>query len=125
VSLLTVTFPTQSFSSEGLFFNVSSSRKLLTELKYADVIKQRFTVCQQQYSSISSLNASNERLVVGLTKDKVDLTVVAGEFEKRLLETNKLLIAEKESKPSRLVWYGLGAITAVVLGLVGAFLITK
>jgi uncharacterized protein involved in exopolysaccharide biosynthesis len=35
------------------------------------------------------------------------------------------LIAEKESKPSRFVWYGVGFITAVILGLVGAFLVAK
>jgi hypothetical protein len=125
VNLLIVTLVTPSLASEGIFLNISSARKVVTELQYGDVVKQRLFICQQQYSTSKSINTTNETLIIGLNKDKVVLTGVSEEFEKRLLDTNKQLIAEKESKPSRFVWYGVGFITAVILGLVGAFLVAK
>ena len=122
VSFLTAIFPTQSFSGEGIFLNLTSARKVVTELKYCDLTKQRLDICQKQYSTIRTLNTSNEKLVAGLTKDKIDLNFVANDFEQKLIEKNKQLTDLRESQPSRVVWYGAGVITALVLGLAAAFL---
>lgn len=64
-------------------------------------------------------------LITGLQKDKVDLLKVSDDFKNQLINKQKALIECEESKPSRFTWFGIGFVTALVIGIVGAFAIKK
>lgn len=60
-----------------------------------------------------------------LNKDKVDLTLRGDRFEKVYTTCVNDLNKCTEAKPSRLVWYGAGVVSTLVLGLLTVFMIKK
>ena len=120
---LTSALPTQSNAEEKLCFPKTEAQKLLVEVKYGKVTLDQRDNCFAQYSTLRKVNANNEKMVTDLKKDKVDLMGVSDSFRQQLIDRDKMLQDCEESKPSRLTWFGWGAITTLLLGIVGAIAI--
>lgn len=121
--------PSLALSNEGIFLNYSSSKKIVSDLKFYTVnypkIEQKYTICTEQYLNANKNLASTEQLLSGCNKDKDDLKGVSKEFQDKFSDcSNKLDKCEKE-KPSRVTWFAIGATTTAIITTILAILFTR
>lgn len=114
---------------EGIFLSTSSAKKVVTEIKYG---REKITADQllvgQLSKKVDLLQQSNEVVLKensGLLKDKSILTEQVGGYREVVKKTTDQLEECKKNTPSRLEWFGYGALTALVLGVLGAFAVAK
>lgn len=123
--MLTV-FPTQLLASEqGIFFNISSARKLGGDLDFYKKIKTENDEIIKTLDEENNqyLNLSNEykEKILFLEKDKEILKVRGDKFEDVYISTSKDLIKCKDNTPSRVSWYTYGVISTLIAITVGLF----
>lgn len=126
---VTAVLTTPSLAGEVIFINLSSSRTLAGELHYLKTNKAEnemiINVLESESNQYLLLSNAYEKKITFLDQDKAILRTRGDKFETAFMDTSKSLIQCKEDTPSRFVWFSVGAITSVVLGLTGIFLITK
>jgi hypothetical protein len=118
--------PTLSLAAnEELCFKPAEAKKVLLEIEFGQITSQKLLVVQKSYSTCKTITKNNDGIIKGLTQDKVDLTKVSDEFKKKYIDTSEQLNKITENQPSRLTWFGIGAATSVVVGIILAFLVRK
>jgi hypothetical protein len=119
--------PIQSLASEGLFLDYSTAKKIAIELKYCNqnlpTLKKSVILCDSELNVIKEQIKLKNAEVIGLTKDKTDLTFTTNDFKKKLININDELNKCKEEQPSRIVWFGSGIVATTLTILLGLFLI--
>ena len=130
VYFLVLGLPTQSLAqSKGIFLPLSSAKKVAVELKYcqgnSDFLTAKYGICNDERSNLLQQKDILTQENLGLKKDKALLSTSTEEYKKNLLDTNDKFVKCEESKPSRLTWFGIGAVSTMVLSVVMMFLIKK
>lgn len=117
-----------SASSSGIFFEYSSSQKLVTDIKYFTVnypkIEQKYNICTQQLDLSTREIATTNQLLGGCNSDKKILSEVSEEFKTKYVNTYDKLTKTLESRPSRFTWFSIGGITTAV-SIVALLLLSK
>lgn len=104
-----------------LCFKEADAKKLLLEIKAGSETSKQLDLCFKQYSTLKRIEANDKLLITGLRKDKEDLKGVSDTFKEQLINKNTELTECKDSKPSRLTWFGAGFIAALITGIAVAF----
>jgi hypothetical protein len=127
--IVTPLLAAENNSKAGLFLNYSTSKKLVTDLKYYSEnypkLEQKYTICTEQYSNEKKVSLVNAQLLDGCNSDKKDLKITKEEFEKKYIKSSGELNECKKSKPSRVTWFTIGAITTAVVTIALEFFIIK
>lgn len=126
-------FPTQLLAAsllpnKGIFFNATTATKLAATLDYS---KKKIDNDDKLISTLAAtngklLNLSDEYKlkITGLEKDKDIYKTRGDKFEGVYTTCTKELQDCNDSKPSRLVWYGAGVVSSLVLVL-GIFFVAR
>lgn len=127
--IVTPLLAVESDPKAGLFLSYSSSKKLVTDLRYYGEnypkLEQKYAICSEQYSNERKINTTNTQLLDGCNKDKADLKVVKKEFEDKFSKASAEVDDCMKSKPSRLTWFGIGSVTTLIAILVTVFTVRK
>jgi hypothetical protein len=119
---------TQSLAVDGIFFNVSSSKKLAADIDFYNktIINNNAVIVKLKDANVNLLDLSKEykTKTEALILDKGVLLARGDNFEKIFNTCSKELNECIESRPSRAVWFGSGVIASLVIG-VAALLIAK
>jgi hypothetical protein len=114
---------------EAIYLNLSSSRVLGAEINFYKTNKAEnemiISVLENESAQYLHLSNEYEQKIILLDQDKTILRTRGDKFEGAFMDTSKSLVQCKDDTPSRFVWFSVGAITSVVLGLTGIFLIKK
>lgn len=89
---------------------------------YNDKMIQVLNLELDKYLTLSTEYKSKIDLLV---QDKADLRLRGDKLEKVYTTCTSDLNECKQEKPSRVLWFGVGFVSAIVLGVVGAFAIRK
>jgi hypothetical protein len=120
--------PTQSLASNGLFFNYTSSSKLVTDIKYFNtnypLLEKKYDTCIEQVEVSNVYTANVETLLDGCNEDKKIYEDISAQLQKHYLSCNLELNKCRDATPSRFTWFSIGALSAVV-GVVGMFILIK
>jgi hypothetical protein len=114
-------------AQQGIFLNYSSAVKLSADIEYFKKTVDNQKLQINEYKDIN-LNLNNiselkDVKITGLIKDYSIQEQRATQLQEIYTVCNKDLIKEKLDKPSRYTWFSIGAISALVLGIVTAFAI--
>jgi len=112
-------FQTPLLASEQVCFERPVANKILTEIKYNNITTEKLLVCQQTYSTSRVINILDKKHIEGLKQDKVDLLNVSNEYKQKWIDTAKQTVDCEASKPSKVTWFGVGFVSALIVGLVG------
>lgn len=123
-----MSIPTQSLAaSEGIFFNISSARKLAADIDYYKIKKATDKVIidtlKESNNKLLELSTVHEDKIVEIEKDKVIYKIRGDKFEDLFTKCSSSLQDCENSKPSRLVWFSSGVIGTLVFGIVALFLV--
>lgn len=120
--LLVLILPSLS-NAQVCFTNMTSARSALAlveyDLKTITYLGDRYSLCDAERINLSIQKESLNTEVQSLKSDKVTLNIVLGEYKDLYVNENAERLKLKASTPSRVTWFGVGAISAVVLGLIG------
>ena len=126
VLMLLVLAPSLS-NATVCFTNTTTARAGLNKVEFDQkngaFYLAKYTFCDAERVNLSAQKDSLNTEVQSLKLDKVTLTDVLGEYKTNFIDQNKKLNECVAATPSRMTWFGYGALTAVILGLVGAFAI--
>lgn len=129
MAMVTQLLAVENNPKAGLFLNYSSSKKLVTDLKFYGEnypkLEQKYNICSEQYSNEKKTSAINSQLLNGCNSDKEELKIAKSDFEKKYSKASGDLDECNKSKPSRLTWFGIGSITTLVAILVTVFTVSK
>jgi hypothetical protein len=116
-------------ANECLVFDAPVAAKIAATIDYSN------KALANDIEVISGLKEKNDKLTTlseefkskaeFLEKDKVILKTRGDGFEDAYTKTVAELVKSEQSKPSRLVWFGSGVVTTLILGVVSIFLIKK
>lgn len=127
---MTVALITQSticLANEGIFFNTSTARKLAADIDHKEkLIKSDLEIIdtlKQQNSGLFELSETYRQKTDLLMEDSKILKERGDKFEKAFVAKSEQYDKCVDSKPSRLVWYSLGFLTAMVLGFSSVILL--
>lgn len=127
--MVTPSLALENSAKTGLFLNYSSSKKLVSDLKYYGEnypkLEQKYNICSEQYSNEKKINITNSQLLDGCNKDKADLKVAKNSFEDKFTKASKDLDECEKDKPSRVTWFGIGSITTLIAILVTVFAVKR
>jgi hypothetical protein len=116
-------------ASEGIFFNLSTAKKLATDIDYYKKTKANddkiIYSLKDETNKYLTLSQKYEGKITGLELDKDIYKTRGDKLEKEFSTCSKQLSDCEESKPSRFVWFGVGFISALVVGIVSAFAFRK
>lgn len=122
-SLVTVALITQSsicLANEGIFFNTSTARKLAADIDHKEKLiksdSEIIDALKQQNSGLFELSETYKQKTDLLMEDSKILRERGDKFEKAYIEKSEQLNECIDSKPSRFVWYGMGFLSAVLIG---------
>jgi hypothetical protein len=120
---------TQSALATEFKFTRQAAEQLAGELQYCkettEYNDKLVTILNLKVDKYFTLSNEYKTKIELLDKDKVDLRLRGDQFEKVYTTCTSDLNDCKQAKPSRLVWYGAGVITTLVLGLATVFMIKK
>ena len=126
VLMLLVFLPSLS-NAQVCFTNISSARAALTEVTYdkqnTDYLTKKYTLCNDERINLSAQNLSLNTEEAARKADAAVMSGVLGQYKTNYIDQNKKLNECVAATPSRMTWFGYGALAAVILGLVGAFAI--
>ena len=110
---------------DGLFFNYSSSKKLVTDIKFYNEnypkLEEKYDICTKQVSTANKNIDATEKLLNGCNGDKVVLKGISADLEAKYVKAGNDLIDCGNAKPSRFTWFSIGAVTTMVAMLVLMF----
>lgn len=112
---------------------VSESKDICFPPKYYKQLEIDLSICDQAKKDLILIKRTNELLTEGssICKEELDLTIKDKEeyksqslqFKETMLAKNKELDEERAKKPSRLTWFGVGFGSAVLTGILMAFIV--
>jgi len=116
-------------ANNGIFLSEESAKLLIVDLEYQKKTltnqEQQITILKDENINLFRISEQYQLKIDGLTKDKEIHKVRAEKFEKGFTETSKALTDCKNDTPSKLSWFGIGFVTAIILGTAAAFAIAK
>lgn len=114
-----------SAAEKVIILDQKSAAKITSDIEYYKLKDNLQTQQIDEYKSIKSNLEEESKLkdskIQGLTKDFQIQQEIADKFQDAYIKTSKELIDEKIDKPSRYTWFSTGFISAIILGIVGAF----
>lgn len=114
-----------SAAEKVIILDQKSAAKITSDIEYYKLKDNLQTQQIDEYKSIKSNLEEESKLkdtkIQGLTKDFQIQQERADKFQDAYIKTSKELIDEKIDKPSRYTWFSTGFISAIILGIVGAF----
>lgn len=114
-----------SAAEKVIILDQKSAAKITSDIEYYKLKDNLQTQQIDEYKSIKSNLEEESKLkdskIQGLTKDFQIQQERADKFQDAYTKTSKELIDEKIDKPSRYTWFSTGFISAIILGIVGAF----
>ena len=115
--------------SEEICFDKANSQKLLVDLEFQKKTithqEKQISVITEQNLNLFNLSEQYRLKVDGLSKDKEIQTERANSLEQLYKDTNKDLTKCKNNTTSRFNWFGIGFVTAVIVGTAAAFAIAR
>ena len=129
LTVLALLQPYTVIANDGIFLNTSSARKVASELDYCFKSQAKdaniISLLKEENNKYLKLSDTYKEKVSLIQKDKEILKKRGDDFEKQYKATSKDLNECIENTPSRLVWYGIGFLTAFILGVGTIFMIKK
>ena len=120
-----VLIPQLAFANNIYFNNISSARKVKSEIDYlkenSKFYSNKYSYCDAERINLNAQNGLLKEQTDSLKKDKQVLLEVSEEYKKRFIDTNKELEKVKDSIPSRLTWFTTGMGAAIIVGIVSSF----
>lgn len=114
-----------SAAEKVIILDQKSAAKITSDIEYYKLKDNLQTQQIDEYKAIKSNLEEESKLkdskIQGLTKDFQIQQERADKFQDAYIKTSKELIDEKIDKPSRYTWFSTGFISAIILGIVGAF----
>lgn len=114
-----------SAAEKVIILDQKSAAKLTGDIEYFKLRDQLQVQQIDEYKSIKSNLEEESKLkdqkIEGLTKDFQIQQERADKFQDVYSKTSKELIDVKANQPSRYTWFSTGFISAIILGIVGAF----
>ena len=109
-------------SSLGVFLNVSSAQKMVGDIKYYKDTTEKLT----KKLELTNQNVDQANAEIGLLKKKdeqaqkdIQASLKAkDEYKDLYVKTDTERLKCEEDKPSRMAWFGWGALAAMVLGAI-------
>ena len=123
--------PLQSFANEtlGIFSNLSTAKIIAGDINFYKQNKAEneviINVLEEESRNYLTLSNEYKSKIDLLDIDKGILRTRGDKFENVYMSCSNSLVQCKEDTPSRYVWFSLGALTTIILGLTGIYLITK
>jgi hypothetical protein len=112
-------------ASDGIFFNISTAKRLATDIDYYKKTKVNddkiIYSLKDETNKYLLLTKEFETKIKYLELDKTELKTRGDKFEKVYTTCTDDLKKCEESKPSRLTWFGVGFVSALIVGIVSAF----
>lgn len=117
---------TQSLAAnEGVFFNLSSARKLAIDIDYYKSSKGNDTLLintlKESNNKYLALSTEHTNKILLLEKDKVILKTRGDKFEEDFTSCSVNLVKCKDDQTSKLTWFGVGFGSALLIIIVGLF----
>ena len=116
--------PHQLFA-EQICFQETAARKLVVELAVCDQVKKDILTFNTENNLLKTKSSLCEQSLDLTLKDKEEFKTQAMLFKDQLITKQKDLEEARASKPSRLTWFGIGAGTATVVGIILGFLVAR
>lgn len=114
-----------SAAEKVIILDQKSAAKITSDIEYYKLKDNLQTQQIDEYKSIKSNLEEESKLkdtkIQGLTKDFQIQQERADKFQEAYSKTSKELIDERNEKPSRYTWFSTGFISAIILGIIGAF----
>lgn len=101
-----------SYANEALCFDKPIAEKILIDLKIYKTDKELLYEAIDKY----------KEKISGLEQDKQEYKIEKDKYKDLYIKENQELIKEKESKPSKLVWAGIGSITTLITIITAIFI---
>ena len=108
-------FPVQSLASEQLCFDEKEAKTILTEIQNSKIKDEQLKTCNEINTNLKELNTNNEKIITGLGNDKEILKGISEEYKEKYIKSTEKWIEEKETKPSKLVWFGIGVVATSII----------
>ena len=109
-------------AADSLFFSYTTAQRLNAELHFQRSNRQDQTKIIDLKSKEIDLSVKESSLLKqkleGLLLDTGALTKAKDEYKDLYQKENKLRIGCEGEKPSRMTWFGAGALTMAILGVV-------
>lgn len=84
-------------------------------MQYGKLNLEKLDNCNKINTNLNELNTNNEKIITGLEQDKKILKGISEDYKEKYIQSTENWIKEKENKPSRMVWFGLGALATSIL----------
>jgi hypothetical protein len=91
----------------------------------AQYLTHKYTLCDDERINLSAQNLSLNTEVTTLKADQVNMASVLGQYKADYIDQNAKLNTCVNAAPSRLTWFGTGALSVVIIGLLGMIAIYK
>jgi len=121
--LLQLSAITVSWAEPGIFFNYSTSKKIIFDLKTCKDSDAKLKNCVDLNVNLTKQLLTVKETNEGLVKDKAIFQKNVDLYKKSTDELAQRLSDCQTNKPSRFTWFGIGFLSAVVLGTLAAFAI--
>lgn len=119
----------QNVPNKKICIDEETAKKILGDTNYYksnySILKQDIDLCNLQLDAKENENILYKKQVESLNQDVKDLTSVSDTYKKEFINKNTELMSCQESKSSRFTWFSVGAITTVIVSLIGFVLIKK
>jgi hypothetical protein len=116
--------PSASASSKICFTNDASAGLGISKIEYTvkqdEYFTAKYTICDAERVNLNAQNLGLQTEIDGLKQDKTLLNTAVVNYKKDFIDANAAMVKSESNKPSRLTWFGAGALTAVILGLAAA-----
>lgn len=114
-----------SAAEKVIILDQKSAAKISSDIEYYKLKDNLQTQQIEEYKSIKTnleeQSSLKDAKIQGLTKDFQIQQERADKFQEAYSKTSKELIDERNEKPSRYTWFSTGFISAIILGIIGAF----
>ena len=116
-------------NKKGIFFSYSTAQKLGAKLDYCDkrIINDDEIISTLSGTSTNylALTESYKTKITLLSEDKLALKTRGDKFEKVYTTCSADLNKCEDAKPSRYVWFSIGAISTLIATIATIFIIKK
>lgn len=113
----------------GIFLSQSSAKRIVTDLRYCNEklpnTVRALSICDKEVDNLKEQKRVLNMKISGYEKDITALEKTEKDYKDKYAETAKKLEASENDKPSRLTWFGVGFISALILGMLSVYAIKK
>lgn len=117
---------TSTYANELICFdNLESAKKMAADLQFTKeqekFLIEKYGFCDKERKILAEQKENLQVEVEALKSDVGVLKEATEEYKQNYVQTNEQLLKEQQSKPSRMTWFGVGFVSALVSAIFLAF----